>query len=29
VTDATAGQTETIDGDFQGHVNLTFGGGRA
>lgn len=26
VTDPTTGQTETIDGDFTGHVNVTFGG---
>jgi hypothetical protein len=26
VTDPETGQTETIDGDFQGHVNVTFGG---
>lgn len=26
VTDPTTGQTETIEGDFTGHVNITFGG---
>jgi hypothetical protein len=26
VTDPATGQTETIDGDFTGHVNVTFGG---
>ena len=26
VTDPTTGQTETISGDFQGHVSVTFGG---
>jgi hypothetical protein len=26
VTDPETGQTETIEGDFQGHVNVTFGG---
>ena len=26
VTDPTTGQTETINGDFQGHVSVTFGG---
>ena len=26
VTDPTTGQTETITGDFQGHVSVTFGG---
>ena len=25
-TDPVTGQTETIEGDFQGHVNVTFGG---
>jgi hypothetical protein len=25
-TDSETGQTETIEGDFQGHVNVTFGG---
>jgi hypothetical protein len=25
-TDPDTGQTETIEGDFQGHVNITFGG---
>lgn len=25
-TDPATGQTETVEGDFQGHVNLTFGG---
>jgi|GEM_PF-5269175 hypothetical protein len=26
ITDPATGQTETIDGNFQGHVNVTFGG---
>ena len=26
MTDPTTGQTETISGDFQGHVSVTFGG---
>jgi hypothetical protein len=26
ITDPVTGQKETIDGDFQGHVNVTFGG---
>ena len=26
VTDPETGQTETVSGDFQGHVNVTFGG---
>jgi hypothetical protein len=26
ITDPVTGQTETINGDFQGHVNITFGG---
>jgi hypothetical protein len=26
ITDPATGQTETITGDFQGHVNVTFGG---
>ena len=26
VTDPTTGQTETIEGDFEGHVSVTFGG---
>jgi hypothetical protein len=29
VTDPTTGQTETVGGDFQGHVNVTFGGNLA
>lgn len=29
VTDPETGQTETIDGDFMGHVNVTFGGNLA
>ena len=26
MTDPETGQTETIEGDFTGHVNVTFGG---